>query len=47
MVVWIVIESEVFVSAVLRVGERDELMMSCVMRAVVWVLRVSRTVWRM
>ena len=41
------IESEVFASAVLRVRERDGLMMSCVMRAVVWVLMVSRTVWRM
>ena len=38
------IESEVFVSVVLRVREWFELMVSCVVKAVVYVLRVNATV---
>ena len=37
-------ESEVFVSVVLRVREWFELMVSCVVKAVVHVLRVNATV---
>ena len=37
-------ESEVFVSVVLRVREWFELMVSCVVKAVVYVLRVNATV---
>ena len=38
------IESEVFVSVVLMVREWFELMVSCVVKAVVYVLRVNATV---
>ena len=41
------IEFEVFVSVVLRVREWFELMVSCVVKAVVYVLRVSASVLKM
>ena len=41
------IESEVFVSVVLRVRKWLEMMASCVVRAVVCVLRVSAPVLKM
>ena len=41
------IESEVFVSVVLRVRKWLEMMVSCVVRAVVYVLRVSAPMLKM
>ena len=39
--VWIVTRSNVFVGVVLRIGIRFELMVSCVVKAVAYVLRVN------
>ena len=44
MVVWVLTRTEVFMSVVQKVNEWFELMVSCVVKAVVYVLRVYATV---